>query len=278
MGIMLLKTDGKLQYDDPVVKYLPSFPYDSITIRQLMHHNSGLPDYMMLMGVNWDPGKPAEQRKIAGNKDMIDQFAKHKPKLTFQPGEKHEYSNSGYVVLGYLIETISKQPIQEFFQERIFKPLNMTNTHVFSADEKFSPKHRVYGFSYSRKEPGFEANDYHYLNGMVGDGGIYSSALDLLKWDQALYDDSLVSQEMLAEAFTPGKLNNGDQTGYGFGWSIDRNDGGRLQVSHGGGWVGFITYIGRNISEKRTLIVLTNHSSRHLGKVMGKIGELAKAK
>ena len=278
MGIMLLKKDGKLKYDDPVVKHLPSFPYKNITIRQLMHHNSGMPDYMRLMGENWDSGKPTDKRKIARNKNMLDQFIQNQPKLVFQPGEKHEYSNSGYVVLGYLIETISKQPIQEFFQDRIFKPLGMANSHVFRGDDSFKPKHRVYGFRYTKEEPGFVANDYHYLNGMVGDGGIYASALDLLKWDQALYGNSLVSQEMLAEAFTSGKLNSGKETGYGFGWGIDKNEAGQLQVSHGGSWVGFITYIGRNISEQRTLIILTNHSSRHLGKVMGKISELAKTK
>ena len=243
---------------------------------ELSKINAQLLAFLVLMGKHWDPGKYANQRKIAFNKDMLDQFVKHKPKLMYQPGTRFRYSNTGYVVLGHLIETISGKPIQTFFADSIFEPLKMTNSHVFSPEDSFKPKHRVYGFSFSRSEKGFRENDYHYLNGMVGDGGIYASALDLLKWDQALYGDQLVSQEMLAEAFTPCVLPNGKGTGYGFGWLIDRKGEGNFQVSHGGGWVGFVTYIGRNISNKRTLIILTNHSSRYLDKVMKKIGELSK--
>ena len=275
MGIMLLKKQGKLNYDDKVAKYIPSFPYDNITIRHLMHHTSGLPDYMYLMNSKWDPGKRANQRKIAFNKDMVEMFADQKPKLLFAPGEKFQYSNSGYVVLGHLIETVSKMPVQAYLASNIFKPLEMNRSHVFSDDARFKPLHRVYGFTYADDEKGFAPHDYHYLNGMIGDGGIYCSALDLLKWDQALYGEKLVPKSMLDEAFTSGVLNGGKETGYGFGWGVERTDE-KFKVSHSGGWVGFITYIGRNISEKQTVIILTNHSSRFMNKVRKKIADLSK--
>ena len=276
MGIMLLKKEGKLNYDDKVVKHIEGFPYSDITIRHLMHHTSGLPDYMFLMNSKWDPGKSSNKRKIAFNKDMIKIFVEHKPKLLFKPGEKFKYSNTGYVVLGYLVESISKMPVQKYMEESIFKPLKMNRSHIFSNDDRFDPHHRVYGFTYTDTQKGFKPNDYHYLNGMIGDGGVYCSALDLLKWDQALYGETLLPKEMLDEAFESGELNDGNKTGYGFGWGVARN-GDKFQVSHSGGWVGFITFIGRNITEKSTLIILTNHSSRHMNKIRDKISELKKA-
>ena len=277
MAIMLLREKGLLEYDDKVAKHIPQFPYENVTIRHLLHHTSGLPDYMSFMRKKWDPTKKSKDKKIAFNKDMMAQLVSQKPELVFEPGTKFRYSNTGYVLLGFLIEEVSGQSFRQFIDKSIFVPCEMTNSYVFSPNSDFAPDHRVYGFSYTRSGKGYEENDHHYLNGMIGDGGIYSSAIDLLKWDQALYSEKLVSQKTLMEAFDSGLTNEGEKTGYGFGWSIDKNDGATLQVSHGGAWVGFQTFIGRKISAKRTLIILTNHSSQHLQKIIAKIGELARS-
>jgi len=249
MGIMLLKEDGKLDFDDDIRKHLPSMPYEGVTIRHLLHHNGGLPDYMGLFDRHWDKSREGdnskEETKTAFNKDFLKLFADRKPNRLFAPEEQHQYSNTGYVLLGSIIEAASGQGIHEFFQERIFKPLEMRDSAVFSPDESiFKPANRVYGFVWD-EEGSSSDNDWNYLNGMVGDGGIYSSARDLLKWDQALYGEKLVSQATLRQAFTSGKLNSGEETGYGFGWLVRQSKASGLVVSHGGSWVGFRTAIER---------------------------------
>ena len=276
MAIMILKERGKLEYDSPITEFLTSLPYDNVTIRHLLNHTSGLPDYMMLMNRHWDRGKRLSDRKIAFNKDAVETFAKHKPELLFSPGTKFQYSNTGYVFLGHIIETASGQPVQDFIVENIFEPLEMKNSAVFSPSDEFDPAHRVFGFAWQKQEPGYRENDFHYLNGMIGDGGLYVSALDMVKWDTALYGEKLVKQSTLAEAFRPARLENGEFSDYGFGWSIDKKDDGKMQVSHGGGWVGFRTFIARNITDHRTLVVLTNNSCNQLDRILKGVTEIVK--
>ena len=274
MGIMMLKEEGKLDFDDDIRKHLPTLPYEGVTIRHLLHHIGGLPDYMSLFSKHWDKGVADDKKKTAFNKDLVQLFSDHQPQRDFAPGERYQYSNTGYVLLGSIIEAASGQGIHEFFRERIFDPVGMNDSFAFSPDEKlFHPDNRVYGFQWSDKESFVEV-DWNYLNGMVGDGGIYASARDLLKWDQALYGDELVSRETLDEAFTAGKLNNGKDTGYGFGWAISRSKDRGLVVSHGGHWVGFRTSIERQVDRKLTVIVLSNNSTMHLDSVCRAIDEL----
>jgi CubicO group peptidase (beta-lactamase class C family) len=273
MGIMLLKEQGKLDFDDDITKHLPTLPYEGVTIRHLLHHTGGLPDYMDLFGKHWDVGAAEDSKKTAFNKDMVNLFAEHKPKRDFEPGKQYDYSNTGYVLLGHIIETASEQTVQEFFKTRIFDPLEMKDSFAFSVDEtEFNPKSRVFGFAWQGDEN--VSNDWNYLNGMVGDGGIYASARDMLKWDQALYGEKLVSQTTLDEAFTSGKLDSGWRTGYGFGWMIDRSKNNGLTVSHGGAWVGFRTSIQRSIDRKLTVIVLSNNSTSKIDQILRAINEL----
>ena len=274
MGIMLLKEEGKLDFDDDIRKHLSSLPYEGVTIRHLLHHNSGLPDYISLLDKHWDPKTDNDKKKTAYNKDAVRLFSELTPKRDFAPGERHEYSNTGYVLLGSIIEAASGQNMHEFFKQRVFEPLEMKNSYAFSPDENiFNPRHRVYGFSWLDKES-FTEVDWNYLNGMVGDGGIYASARDLLKWDQALYGEKLVSQKTLGEAFTSGKLNNGKETGYGFGWVVENTKDRGLVVSHGGSWVGFRTAIERKVGRKLTVIVLSNNSTSQLDRILQAIEEL----
>ena len=276
MAIMMLKEQGKLSYDDPITKHLPSLPYSTITIRHLLHHTSGLPDYMMLMNKHWEKGKKFSDRKVAFNQDAVATFAEHKPELNFEPGSKFSYSNTGYVFLGQIIENASKMPVRQFIKKNILQRIGMSNSDVFGTGPDFKLKHRVFGFRNSSKEPFYIVNDHHYLNGMVGDGGIYATALDLLKWDQALYGEKLVGAKTLQEAFTSGKLNDQSETEYGFGWIIDsKPESNRFLVNHSGGWVGFSTFIARDISNRRTLIVLENSSSGIRG-VLSKISDVKK--
>lgn len=273
MGIMILKEQGKLDFDDDITRHLPTLPYKGVTIRHLLHHKGGLTDYVDLFEKHWDTETAEATKETAFNQDLVDLYSKHKPEPDFEPGKRYDYSNTGYVLLGSIIEAASGQTIHEFFKSRIFEPLEMKDSCAFSVDEeKFKPASRVYGFAW--QGDGHVANDWNYLNGMVGDGGVYASARDLLKWDQALYGEKLVSKTTLAEAFTSGKLNNGKETDYGFGWVVERSRNKGLIVSHGGLWVGFRTSIERQVDRKLTVIVLSNNTTSKLDQVLQAIEEL----
>jgi CubicO group peptidase (beta-lactamase class C family) len=262
MGIMLLKKQGKLSYDDSLRKFIPELPYYNITIRQLLHHTSGLPDYMDLFMKNWD------STKIATNQDMIDQLSKYKPAVLFTPGEKWEYSNTGYALLATIIEKVSGKSFGDYLDKYIFKPLEMKRTMVYRRRfEKKEVDNYAYGYVFDKMKNKFVLPDslaetarmVYSLDGIVGDGTVNSTSNDLLKWDRALYTEQLVPKEMLAEAFTPGILNDGKNTTYGFGWILTDMKGIGKVVSHTGGWPGYSTVIERHLDTDKTIIFLRNH-------------------
>lgn len=253
MAIAILCEQKKLNYDDDINKYLPQLPYKGIRIRHLLHHTSGLPDYMGLFETYWD------QDKIATNSDIISLFAKYKPAVYFAPGERWEYSNTGYALLASIVESAGQMPFHQFIEKHIFAPLDMKNSVVYSPLRKDTMTDRVYGV-YWNADDSFSENDAHFLNGIAGDGGIYSTLDDLLKWDRALYTEKLLPKARLEEVFTPGKLNDASSTDYGFGWSIEKSPTGKKRVSHSGGWVGFRTNIVRDIEDDNTIIFLSNVS------------------
>jgi CubicO group peptidase (beta-lactamase class C family) len=273
MAIMILKERGKLDYDDNIKKYIPELPYQGITIRHLLNHTSGMPDYITLFNRHWDPGKEEmSDMKIADNVDVVNMLAKHKPGVLFKPGEIWRYSNTGYVLLAVIVSRAAKEPFEKFLHNHIFKPLGMSRTLVYSAIRDDKMKDRVWGFRYNLLGKGYISNDFNYLNGVAGDGAVYSTTGDLFKWDQALYTEKLVSKSTLNTAFTPVRLNNGKTYNYGFGWSLGKTITGEKRVSHGGGWVGFITYICRDIESNNSIILLTNHTSRYL-RAVGEVVE-----
>lgn len=264
MGIMLLKKQGKLNYDDSLRKFFPELPYMNITVRHLLNHTSGLPDYMDLMIEKGDTGR------VLTNENMIALLSKHQPATVFIPGEKWEYSNTGYALLGSIIEKASGMSFGDYLAKNIFKPLGMKNTFVYRRRfEKRTVQNYAYGFvmndftkTYVLPDdiPATAATVYR-LDGVVGDGTVNSTTGDLLKWDRALYTEKIISKEMMSEAFTPAKLNNGKTYNYGFGWSTGNFQKGNI-VSHSGGWPGYATFIERHVDTDKTIIVLSNHESR----------------
>lgn len=247
MMIMMLKEQGKLQFDDKVQLHLPKFPYNKITIRHLLTHTSGLPEYFDLAL------KYNNTLDTLTNQKLLQLLSTHRPKVEFETGQKWNYCNTNYVLLASIIEKASGMLIEDFFKQQITKPLNMTDTYVYYLRMKNSPKNRVYGFE--RQNGKNVANDLIRLDGVVGDGNIYSSVEDLLKWDQALYSTKLVKASTWKEAITPVKLNDGSTHPYGFGWFIEKD--GKV-LFHTGSWVGFRNLIVRNIEKNQTLIVLSN--------------------
>jgi CubicO group peptidase (beta-lactamase class C family) len=224
-----------------------------------------MPDYMTLFEKHWDPDKERpEEKKLADNDDVIKLLAEYHPPVLFKPGEKWKYSNTGYILLASIVSRAAEEPFEKFLHNNIFKPLDMTRSLVYSAIRDDQMIDRVYGYRLGLEKSGYRANDFHYMNGMAGDGAVYSTTSDLLKWDRALYTEKLVSKETLETAFTPVMLNDGSTYDYGYGWGIGKAKTGKKRVSHGGAWVGFVTFIVRDIEDENIFILLTNHSSRHL--------------
>ena len=246
MMIMMLKEQNKVSYDDPVSKYLMEFPYPGITVRHLMTHTSGLPEYFELAQRYNGP------LDTLTNPKLLRLISDVKPGLIFQPGARWSYCNTNYAIIASIIEVVSGMPANKMFQDRIAGPLGMKNTVLYNLTLKMTVPNRVYGF---RRENGKEVmNELGRFDGVWGDGNVYASAEDLLKWDQALYGEKLVKQSTLREAFQPVKLNDGTTFPYGFGWRVEPNG----VISHTGGWVGFRNIIIRDIPNKRTIIVLSN--------------------
>lgn len=247
MMAMMLEKKGKLHYDDRVKQYLPAFPYETITIRHLLTHTSGLPEYFDLVLAH------RNTLDTLTNTKLLQLLAEFKPKPNFEPGERWEYCNTGYILLASVIEKAANMPIETFFKQQITEPLGLKDTYIYTLEMQQSPAGRVFGF---RRENGLEIpNDLMRFDGVVGDGNIYSSVDDLLKWDQALYTEKLVSAKTMKLAFTPVKLNNGTTQPYGFGWRIDST--GQV-LSHTGGWVGFLNEIVRDTKKQQTTIILSS--------------------
>jgi len=269
LAIMKLKVAGKLDYDQNVNIILNDFPYDNISVRHLLNHTSGLADYTQLMAKHWQPADTSKTH-ILGNDEVLKVFYKVNPDLDFKPNEKWEYSNTGYLVLASIVEEISGMHFREFLKKELFEPLGMKDTELYKYQidtDKNKPK-RVFGYGLALNQTDMINDDYNLLNDVRGDGGIYSTLKDLYTWNMALANAIVLPEDELKEAFTPGKLNNGEYYGYGFGFFIDSDQNEPLVVSHSGGWVGFATYLKNEIDAKSGYVALTNNSGENFGSVL----------
>ena len=260
-AIMLLVHDGKLSYDDCLTNVFPEFPAygRAITIRNLLNHTSGLPDYEDLMPAKYRETEKEEVLQIHDAEVL--KLLESQSAAKFAAGSKWEYSNSGYVVLAMIVEKVSGQSFREFLQKRIFAPLGMTHTIAYEKG-KNQVFHRAYG--YARKASGWREHDQSATSATLGDGGIYSSITDLQKWDEALRLHTLLTDEEMRPALTPvvpahGQPYNpeGRPAAYGFGWFLNpyRN---HKRMWHYGETVGFSTAIERFPDDQLTVVVLCN--------------------
>ena len=249
MAIMMLSERHQLSYSDPLSKYFPEFPSYAakVTIRNLLNHTSGIPDYVGL----------GLERPGLTNQDVLRALVGQES-LNFSPGEKFEYSNSNYILLALIIEKVAGQPYRLFLKSNIFAPLGLKDTFVY---DKPRPEFAKRARGYNRFG---DDSDYDLLT--YGEGGIYSTVVDLFKWDQALYTEKLVKRSTLDEAFTRGKLNDGSSISYGFGWAIADYNGETI-YAHAGRYGGFNTYIKRFPREHATIIFLTNHDFKNMSAI-----------
>jgi CubicO group peptidase (beta-lactamase class C family) len=256
-AILLLAQDRRLGIDDPVRKWLPSLPHatDAITLRQLLTHTSGLLDYEDLMAADY-----AGQIRDAG----VLQLLEREDRTYFAPGSAYRYSNSGYALLALVVEKASGETFPRFLRQRIFEPLGMHDTLAYVGGGPEVP-HRAYG--YSEVDGGaadsgatgrpWVRTDQSSTSAVLGDGGIYSSIVDLARWDAALYDDRLLSDASRQLAFSPQVQVTGEpyEAGYGFGWRITGDT-----LWHSGETIGFRNVIVRWPGRHLTVVLLSNRN------------------
>ncbi|UCE22931.1 MAG: beta-lactamase family protein, partial [Candidatus Aminicenantes bacterium] len=253
MCIALLEEQGKISVDDSLSQYFPEMPVyaNDIKIRHLLHHTSGIRDYLTL----W---------RIAGERnddffidpEVVALVARQK-ELNFDPGEEFLYSNSGYFLLSEIVKRVTGKSMGVFAEENMFKPLGMKNTH-FHDNHTMIVKNRASGYSPLRGG-GFRIS--MTTLGMIGDGGVFTCVDDLLHWDQNFYNNKLGKggQELIDRILTPGKLNNGEELDYAFGLGVGDYKGLKV-ISHGGAFVGFRADMIRFPVQKFSVICLANLS------------------
>jgi len=261
--IMLLVHDGKLHYDDHLTDIFPEFPAygKAITIRNLLNHTSGLPDYEDLLMRKYPNTTEDKIPQIldAGVLQLLEQQSSGK----FPPGSEWQYSNSGYSVLAMVVEKASGKPFGQFLHDRIFAPLKMNNTLAYEKG-KNEVAHRAYG--HTKEKDAWRETDQSPTSAVLGDGGIYSSIDDLAKWDRALRSHTLLTAAEMLPALTPvqptahpAKFPSGKPVRYGFGWFLDPYQG-HKRMSHNGETIGFLTTIQRFPDDDLTVIVLQNRT------------------
>jgi CubicO group peptidase (beta-lactamase class C family) len=250
-AIMLLVEEGKINLDEKISKYLTTAPetWKNVTVRNLLTHTSGIKSYTGLSGF--------ELTKRLKRDEFIKAIGAHP--LEFEPGERYIYSNSGYNLLGFIIESVTQKTYWDFVQTRIFKPLGMNQTA--NRDPQFIVPNRADGYEWTNGK--LVGRDYD-LTDVFSAGAIVSTVIDLAKWDAALRDDTFLKRTSKAQIWTPVVFNSGKPYPYGFGWNVSEFRGHRL-LSHGGQTAGFAANISRYVDDNLTVIVLTNLGDQGLG-------------
>ena len=252
MAMALLAEKGIISLDDPIGKLFPEFPGygDEITIRHLVHHTSGIRDYLTL---TWLAGMDDDAHYTDGF--AIELVARQK-NLNFPPGDQHLYSNSGYFLLSHVVERATGKSLREWAAENIFGPLGMHNSHFHDDHTQIVPN-RADG--YAPTDGGFRTSMTTLE--MVGDGGVYTTVEDLLLWDRNFYDNRLGKggPELIEQVTTPGSLGNGDALDYAFGLDVGEYRGLKM-VSHSGGFVGYRAEMIRFPDEHFSVAVLCNRA------------------
>ena len=265
LAAVTLAADGTLSLDDPVRKHFDAAVFEGITIKHLLQHTSGLAEYFEVFQEEWD------RSKVAVNDDVVGWYMDNDPEGFFAPGEDWKYSNGGYSVLASIVAKTSGQSLPELTRSRIFGPLGMSSSLFFNLAEPEPIPSRA--FCYSVEEGEASQVDGNYLNGIVGEGGLYTTLLDYARWDQALFGDELVPRQWIAEAFRPAVLSSGEVVqrdsyeslgygpmGYGYGWGVSLRDDDRVVV-HAGGWYGTRTLTIRHIDVPYTIAIFSNNGS-----------------
>lgn len=248
IAIMRLWEENKLRLDDSLQVFFPEFPYPGITVRMLLSHRSGLPNYVYFMTQD-----PAWRRRIATNNDMLQFMIDKKPALYGYPNRGFHYCNTNFALLALIVEKVSGQPFPEYMKNTIFTPLGMTHTFIFSKEDSAS-----YLPSYQPNNRPFPLEP---IDCIYGDKNVYSTVRDMYLWDQALYNNRVVSQATYEEATKPYSLERPSMHNYGLGWRLMMLPNSKI-IYHNGWWHGNNTVFTRLINDTATIIILSNRFNK----------------
>lgn len=251
-AVLKLAEQNALSIDNPVKDYFPEFPYDSITIRQLLDHRSGLPDYVYM-----DNRYITDRQHYMNNLDVVNIFCQKKPHLLFKPDSRFEYSNSNYAILAAIVQEVTGMKFQKYVHDSIFTPLGMDHSYVFDFEDTTTHEYARTHDAYGRKLADV------CFDGAVGDKGVYSTVEDMLKWDNALKSGKVLSEATLQEAYQPRSFErcsfpNCNIKNYGYGWRMCKQADGNKIIYHNGWWHGNNNVFARNLRDNTTIIILGN--------------------
>jgi len=249
MAVLQLEAQGKLSFDETLADIFTGFPSygKQITVRHLLGHVGGLHDYEDLI--------PDSQTTQVSDADVLEMM-KSQSDTYFTPGSEYRYSNTGYVMLSNIVELRSGQSFADYVEAHIFGALGMSGSRIYRT-QGFQIDHRAYGYTGSGSN--YDLTDQSVTSATLGDGGVYTSVHDYFLWDEALYTERLVPADLLQQAFTSGTLNNGEKTGYGFGWEVGTYQGIPC-ISHTGSTIGFRTAVQRFPTKHFSVVVLVNRA------------------
>lgn len=262
--LKLIET-GKLSLDDSIQQFYPQFPYHGITIRELLSHRSGLPNYAYAFDDSMKVNFYKREKPYPTNAVIMHWFAtvKPTPQRYNIPGRGFSYSNTNYMVLASIIEQVTKQPYETFVQKTIFEPLGMHHTFVATTKNDAINQHRTAGYQWNRRIP----KDYY--DDVVGDKGVYSTTGDLFRWYRALNGDCLLQRKTLAEAFLPRSFERkgAKNYGYGFRMMLDQKTNTPEYIYHSGWWKGYNTMFWFSPKDEYVIIVLGNRYNKGVYRV-----------
>ncbi|MFT3681065.1 MAG: serine hydrolase domain-containing protein [Ferruginibacter sp.] len=253
MAVLKLWQEGKLNMDDELVKYFPNFNYPGVTIRNLLNHRSGLPNYVHFMEkMGWD------KKKYVTNEDVLNYLVTRKGEIPniARPETHFSYCNTNYALLALLIEKVSGKKYAAFMQENIFSPLHMKNTFVFDTSmvQTVTPS-----YDWKGTEIGFT-----FLDAVYGDKNIYSTPKELLTWDRALSSKQFLGDSTLQQAYMPYSNEKPGVRNYGLGWRMNVYPSGKKMIYHNGWWHGNNAAFIRLLDEDATIIVIGNKFTRNV--------------
>ena len=281
-AVMLIQREGLLDFGDEITKFFPELTaYKGVTVRHLLTHTSGIPDYFD--DADWFIKIWKEEKRVPGNDEILRFLRETKAKPYFAPGEGLHYSNTGYNLLALLVERLSGVPFEEFLQKNIFEPAGMTSTrccHIRRDGVPFDNYARATVYDDGKCVADIdsaEEGDVVAFDGLNGDDYVYTNIFDMLIWDRALREGKVLTLEEQQFMYTPAKLNSGedavydeeDGLGYGFGWAVGRDEELGLVVSHSGGMPGVSTWFERFIDADRVLVILSCRDYRDVRAYLG---------
>ena len=262
-AVMLLRRQGLLDLDDDITEFFPVIPYKGITIRNLMTHTSGLPDYLA-----WVTRTAKKENTIPDNSIIIRFLAESGDKVLFAPGEGWSYCNTGYCLLAEIVAKAAGIPFADFLKKNIFEPAGMSSTALLHQFKDGPVDNMVQGFTYG--ENGYTLSEHSMFRDLVlradgseGDGFVKTNIFDMLTWDRAQREGKVLTKEEQELMYTPAHLNDGRVAGrnYGFGWGINEVPGFGRTARHLGGWPGYRSCYVRYLDTDRVLIYLCSRDT-----------------